>query len=91
MTYAGVEAPELLQPQLSHGADAKFCPRCGSPFIFEGVYFGHVGHYRCPRGDFERPTPEIAVTALEIDGIDEMRLTVRAGSETLQQKIVRSK
>src|SRR5207245_10302629 len=87
VTYAGVEAPELLQPQLSHGADAKFCPRCGSPFIFEGVYFGHVGHYRCPRGDFERPTPEIAVTALEIDGIDEMRLTVRAGSESAAVRV----
>ena len=87
VTYAGVEAPELLQPQLSHGADAKFCPRCGSPFIFEGVYFGHVGHYRCPRGDFERPSPEVAVTALEINGIDEMRLTVRAGSESAAVRV----
>ena len=87
VVYAGLDDPLLLRSGLSHGADAKFCPRCGTPFVFEGVYFGHVGHYRCPRGDFERPTPEVAVTALEIDGIDEMRLTVRAGSESAAVRV----
>lgn len=83
-SYAGLEVPALLQPQLSHGADAKFCPRCGSPFVFEGVYFGHVGRYRCPRGDFQRPALDVAVTALEIHGIEEMDLTVQAGADTAQ-------
>ncbi len=82
VSYAGLEVPGLLQPQLSHGSDAKFCPRCGSPFVFEGVYFGHVGRYRCPRGDFQRPALDVGVTALEIKGIDEMRLTVRAGADS---------
>jgi UDP-N-acetylmuramyl tripeptide synthase len=77
--YAGLDDPALLQPELSHGADAKFCPRCGSAFIFDGVYFGHVGHYRCPRGDFTRPSPDVRATSVSIDGMDGMRLRVTDG------------
>ena len=79
--YAGLDDPSLLQPELSHGADAKFCPRCGSPFIFEGVYFGHVGHYRCPRGDFTRPSPDIRATSIAIEGMERMRLQVTDGNQ----------
>src|SRR5438309_2783326 len=80
--YAGLDDPSLLKPELSHGADAKFCPRCGSPFIFEGVYFGHVGHYRCPRGDFTRPSPDIRATSIAIEGMERMRLQVTDGAQT---------
>jgi lipid II isoglutaminyl synthase (glutamine-hydrolysing) len=81
VVYAGLDDESLLQPELSHGADAKFCPRCGSPFVFEGVVFGHVGHYRCPRGDFLRPKPEVSVTSVVIDGMERMRLRVSEGSD----------
>lgn len=79
--YAGLDDASLLQSELSHGADAKFCPRCGSPFIFDGVYFGHVGHYRCPRGDFARPTPDVRATSVSIDGMDRMHLRVTDGQQ----------
>jgi lipid II isoglutaminyl synthase (glutamine-hydrolysing) len=79
--YAGLDDPSLLQSELSHGADAKFCPRCRSAFIFDGVYFGHVGHYRCPRGDFTRPTPDVRATSVAIDGMDGMRLRVTDGAQ----------
>jgi UDP-N-acetylmuramyl tripeptide synthase len=76
LTYAGIEDPSLLQQQLTHGADAKFCPRCGSALNFEGVYFGHVGHYRCPTGDFARPKPTVRATSVSIEGMERMRLRV---------------
>ena len=79
--YAGLDDKSLLQSELSHGADAKFCPRCGSPFIFDGVYFGHVGHYRCPRGDFTRPSPDVRATRVSIRGMDGMRLRVTDGEQ----------
>jgi UDP-N-acetylmuramyl tripeptide synthase len=62
-------------------ADAKFCPRCGSAFVFEGVYFGHVGRYHCPRGDFARPSPDIRATSVSIEGMEGMRLRVTDGSQ----------
>jgi lipid II isoglutaminyl synthase (glutamine-hydrolysing) len=79
--YAGLDDANLLQPELSHGADAKFCPRCGSAFVFEGVYFGHVGRYRCPRGDFARPSPDVTATAVSIEGMERMRLRATDGAQ----------
>ncbi|HEY8678289.1 MAG TPA: MurT ligase domain-containing protein [Candidatus Dormibacteraeota bacterium] len=85
--YAGLDDPALLRPELSHGADAKFCPRCGSPFTFEGVYFGHVGRYRCPRGDFTRPSPDIRATSVRIVGMERMHLTVTDGREVVSVEV----
>ena len=81
VVYAGLDDPTLLQPELSHGADAKFCPRCGSPFVFDGVYFGHVGHYHCPRGDFARPSPDVRATSVAIEGMERMRLRISEGAQ----------
>ncbi len=85
--YAGLDDPALLQSELSHGADAKFCPRCGSAFIFDGVYFGHVGHYRCPRGDFTRPSPDVRATSVSIDGMEGMRLRVTDGVQDVNLEV----
>jgi UDP-N-acetylmuramyl tripeptide synthase len=87
VVYAGLDDASLLQSELSHGADAKFCPRCGSPFIFDGVYFGHVGHYRCPRGDFTRPTPDVRATSVAIKGMDGMRLRVTDGAQDVDVEV----
>jgi len=85
--YAGLDDPAWLQPELSHGADAKFCPRCGSAFLFEGVYFGHVGRYRCPRGDFARPLPDVKATSVSIDGMERMRLQVTDGAQSVSVEV----
>jgi UDP-N-acetylmuramyl tripeptide synthase len=79
--YAGVDDPSLVEPELKHGADAKFCPRCGSALVFGGLYFGHVGHYHCPTGDFARPRPDISVKRIEIEGMERMTLKVSGGTE----------
>ena len=87
VVYAGLDDASLLRPELSHGADAKFCPRCGSAFIFEGVYFGHVGRYRCPRGDFARPAPEVWATSVRITGMEKMQLQVTDGSHNVPVEV----
>src|SRR5437016_5395394 len=43
---------------------------------------GHVGRYRCPRGDFARPSPDIKATAISIEGMERMRLRVSDGAQT---------
>jgi UDP-N-acetylmuramyl tripeptide synthase len=85
--YAGLDDPGLLQPELSHGADAKFCPRCGRPFIFDGVYFGHVGRYRCPTGDFGRPPLQVRALNVRIEGMEAMRLQVSDGGSPVDVRV----
>jgi UDP-N-acetylmuramyl tripeptide synthase len=85
--YAGIDDRSLLQAELSHGADAKFCPRCGSALSFEGVYFGHVGHYHCPTGDFARPAPDVRATSVSIEGMERMRLRVTDGGKQVEVEV----
>jgi UDP-N-acetylmuramyl tripeptide synthase len=56
--------------QLPHAADARTCPRCGQSLVFDAVFVGHDGHYRCPNDDFQRPAPEIAGAEISLQGLD---------------------
>ena len=76
VVYFGLEDPGAAEAVVPHAADARFCPRCGRPFTFERVYAGHLGHYRCPAGDFARPAPDLRATAITFDGLDAQAITL---------------
>src|SRR5258706_11348493 len=62
--------------ELPHAADARTCPRCGASLIFDAVYVGHDGVYRCPNGDFARPAPELTATDITLNGFDNLAMTI---------------
>ena len=66
--FYGVDAPELDTGRLQHVADSKDCPVCGTPLDYSAVYMGHVGVYRCPKGDFERPAPAYRAGRVRLEG-----------------------
>jgi UDP-N-acetylmuramyl tripeptide synthase len=74
--WYGLDDTSVASKTLPHAADARTCPRCGSSLIFDAVYVGHDGVYRCPNRDFGRPTPEIAATNIKLDGFDSLALTI---------------
>jgi lipid II isoglutaminyl synthase (glutamine-hydrolysing) len=74
--YFGLDDSAQGQPHLPHAADSKFCPRCGQPFDFSRVYVGHLGHYRCPTGDFERPARDLSATHVEFSGLVSQAVTI---------------
>jgi UDP-N-acetylmuramyl tripeptide synthase len=73
--------------ELPHAADARLCPRCGAPLEYTTVYFGHLGHYVCSRGDFARPRPEVAATEIELRGDAGSRLTVETPVGTVRAEL----
>jgi lipid II isoglutaminyl synthase (glutamine-hydrolysing) len=77
--YFGVDDDSLALPELAHAADAKHCRNCGTAYVFEAIYLGHLGHYRCPACGQARPSGrELSVIATDV------RLEgVRAASFTL--------
>jgi UDP-N-acetylmuramyl tripeptide synthase len=82
--YYGVEDDSLALPQMAHAADAKHCRRCGAPYVFDVVYLGHLGHYRCPACGQTRPRPHVYATDVALDGIRAARFTLHAaGREQL--------
>jgi UDP-N-acetylmuramyl tripeptide synthase len=75
--YFGVEDDSLALPGMAHAADAKHCRRCGTPYVFDAVYLGHLGHYHCPTCGQRRPAPTVIAGDVVLQG-------VRSASFTLQ-------
>jgi len=66
----GLDDPSVARPSLQHAADSKYCVHCGTPYDYAAAYVGHLGDYRCPRGDHERPPLEVAAREIALDGLD---------------------
>jgi len=67
--FFGVEDDGVALPGLPHATDAKHCRRCGAPYVYETVFLGHLGRYRCPKGDSERPAPQVAAHHVTLEGV----------------------
>jgi UDP-N-acetylmuramyl tripeptide synthase len=82
VVYFGVDDDTLALPGLGHAADAKHCRRCGSPYVFDAVYLGHLGHYHCPSCGASRPAPHVVAGDVALNGVRsaEFTLTTPAGS-----------
>jgi UDP-N-acetylmuramyl tripeptide synthase len=74
--WYGLDDTSIAAKALPHAADARTCPKCGASLIFDAVYVGHDGVYRCPNGDFARPAPEVTATNIALDGFDSLALTI---------------
>lgn len=74
----GIEDDTCGLGTLEHAADARYCYRCGVPYDYRTVYFGHMGVYRCPRCGTERPVPAVAATEVTQRGIDGSTFQLRS-------------
>ncbi|MGN6816852.1 MAG: MurT ligase domain-containing protein, partial [Solirubrobacterales bacterium] len=74
--YFGIEDAAQALPELQHAFDAKHCRRCGHPYTYERAFVGHLGHYACPNCGAERPQPEVAATAIDLQGMHGSRVSV---------------
>jgi lipid II isoglutaminyl synthase (glutamine-hydrolysing) len=76
VVYFGVDDDSLALPHMAHAADARHCRRCGAPYLFEAVYLGHLGRYRCPACGQARPTPTVWATHVRLEGVRAARFTL---------------
>ncbi|HKV87851.1 MAG TPA: MurT ligase domain-containing protein [Candidatus Dormibacteraeota bacterium] len=74
--WYGLDDTSVASSQLPHAADARTCPRCGASLVFDAVYVGHDGVYRCPNGDFARPSPDITATGITLNGFESLSASV---------------
>ena len=66
----GLDDPRVARPSLQHAADSKYCVHCGTPYDYAAAYIGHLGDYRCPRGDHARPQLAVAARDVSLQGLD---------------------
>nr|WP_255480325.1 Mur ligase family protein [Quadrisphaera sp. RL12-1S] len=62
VTHFGMGDVDVEAATIESVADSDHCPVCGSRLQFSRLFYSHLGHYRCPTGDFERPAPDVVVT-----------------------------
>jgi UDP-N-acetylmuramyl tripeptide synthase len=82
----GLDDPRHARPALQHAADSKYCLRCGSPYVYEAAYVGHLGDYRCDACGHARPALDVAAREIELVGLhgSRFRLAAPAGEVVVQ-------
>jgi UDP-N-acetylmuramyl tripeptide synthase len=87
VTYFGVEDDSQALPGMQHAADSKHCRNCGHAYVYDAVYLGHLGRYRCPNCGRHRPEPQVAATRVELDGMRGSRVELRTPRGPLGAKL----
>jgi UDP-N-acetylmuramyl tripeptide synthase len=89
VTYFGLEDDSQALPGLQHAADSKHCRNCGAPYVYDAVYLGHLGRYRCPNCGRERPRPHVAATSVRLEGMrgSEVELRTHQGELTVRLQL----
>ncbi len=82
--FFGVEDDRVALAGMQHAADSKHCRRCGSPYVYDAIYMGHLGRYHCPTGDNRRPRPQVAAEDIALDGARAARFTLRTPAGSAQ-------
>jgi UDP-N-acetylmuramyl tripeptide synthase len=62
----GVEDPAMAVAEMQHASDSKHCRRCGSAYVYERIYLGHLGLYACPGCGRRRPAPSVSAHAVRL-------------------------
>jgi len=86
VTYFGIEDDAMAMPEMQHASDSKHCRRCGAAYVYEAIYLGHLGRYRCPSCGHVRPVPSVVAERIRLHGTNSATFTLRspAGSAALE-------
>lgn len=52
--FFGLSEPEHYLDEIPHAVDSIYCPNCGHPLDYKGVYLSHLGDYHCPKCGFSK-------------------------------------
>jgi UDP-N-acetylmuramyl tripeptide synthase len=88
-TVFGLDDPRHASPTLQHAADSKWCVRCGTPYVYDAAYIGHLGDYRCPSCGHARPHLDVVGRAVELGGLERVsfELVLPEGSSRVKLSV----
>jgi UDP-N-acetylmuramyl tripeptide synthase len=87
VVYFGVEDDSQALPELQHAADSKHCRNCGTPYVYDAIYLGHLGRYHCPGCGRTRPEPAVAAERVALDGMTAADVTLRTPAGTIDVRL----
>lgn len=81
VVFYGVDC-EIYPKRVQDISDATHCIMCGAPYDYSYVTFAHLGGFKCPECGYERPEPDVAVTAILERSMDSCILQIDVEGET---------
>lgn len=96
VTYFGITDPTHFLKRKEHAADSTFCLNCGSRLRYEGIYYSHLGIWKCNNCKEKRPTPDVSFWKSPLPGLYNQYNTLAAvsvaralniGEETVRQAL----
>lgn len=69
VTYFGLNDTKEYLNVAEHATDSTFCPQCGARLTYEGIYYSHIGVWRCEKCNLKRPTPDVHTFPKVLDGL----------------------
>lgn len=69
VTYFGLNDPKKYLKVKEHATDSTFCPKCGARLVYEGIYYSHIGVWKCIKCGLTRPTPDVHTFPQVLDGL----------------------
>jgi UDP-N-acetylmuramyl tripeptide synthase len=87
VVYFGVEDDSQALSELQHAADSKHCRNCGTAYVYDAIYLGHLGRYRCPGCGRTRPEPAVAAERVRLDGMTAAEITLRTPAGTIDLRL----
>ena len=69
VTYFGINDASKYLAHMEHATDSIFCLNCGARLQYEGVYFSHIGIWKCPTCGEKRPNPTISEWKSPLPGL----------------------
>jgi UDP-N-acetylmuramyl tripeptide synthase len=67
--YFGINDTRHFLNVREHATDSTFCPNCGSRLSYDGIFYSHIGHWRCRQCDNKRTKPTIHTWKSPLDGL----------------------
>lgn len=80
VTYFGINDKTKYLAKMEHATDSIFCLNCGARLKYEGVYFSHIGIWKCPTCGEKRPNPTISQWQSPLPGLYNQYNTLAAVS-----------
>ncbi len=84
--YFGVDDQSVSYKDNEQVLDATKCQECGSMLDFEYFYLSHMGSYKCPHADFERPSLDVRATDLKITSVQSTSFKLTLGENEIKVK-----
>ncbi|HCW51667.1 MAG TPA: DUF1727 domain-containing protein [Clostridiales bacterium] len=66
--FYGVEDDRCGKRTMTQTREQRHCLTCGRELDYSVFYYGHLGRYACPGGDFRRPAPDVRAGAVCLEG-----------------------